>query len=512
MMKQQRFRTTTTLLAVVAMLVCWWMLAKGAHTSSRADPRGEAFPDKGRIAENACEDADAPTQRPNIVFVLIDDLGYGDFSCTGNKDVQTVNIDRLAAEGLRFTQFYVNSPICSPSRTAFLTGQYPSRHRMHSYLNDRASNRRRGMLDWLDPNAPSLARTLKQAGYATAHVGKWHLGGGRDVGDAPLPQAYGFDESLTSFEGLGDRLLILNDGLSKQSAQLGNGKITWLEKYELTRGYVDRSIDFITRSKDRPFYLQLWLCDVHDAHKPSAESLARFAGKGRSEDDRKFFAVLDEMDKELGRLIAAIDKLGLAETTLIVLTGDNGPTAWPSYYQRGVEPPGSTSIYRGRKWSLYEGGIRQPLIVRWKGRAPAGRVDESSLITAVDFFPTLCRLADIPLPRGNLDGEAMDSAWTGKAQQRRRPIYWEYGRDAGYLKPGREYDQSPTLALREGAWKFLCNVDGSRPELYDLNRDPREANNLIASQPKRAAAMRKRLLAWQKALPSRPVQSAPEGR
>jgi Sulfatase len=243
-----------------------------------------------------------PARQPNIVFVLIDDLGYGDFSCTGNTDVQTENIDWLAAEGTRFTQFYVSSPICSPSRAAFLTGQYPARWRMHSYLNNRPENKRRGMPDWLDPQAPSLARTLKQAGYATAHVGKWHLGGGRDVGDAPLPRAYGFDESLTSFEGLGDRLLIKNDNLSNQNAKLGNGKIEWFEKHELTREYVNRSIDFITRNQSNPFYLQLWLCDVHDGHKPGDASLARFAGKGRSEDDRKFFAVLDEMDNELGRL------------------------------------------------------------------------------------------------------------------------------------------------------------------------------------------------------------------
>lgn len=439
--------------------------------------------------------------RPNIVFVLIDDLGYGDFSCTGNRDVETENIDRLAAEGVRFTQFYVSSPICSPSRTAFLTGQYPARHRMHSYLNDRANNQRRGMPDWLDANAPSMARTLKQAGYATAHVGKWHLGGGRDVGDAPLPQAYGFDESLTSFEGLGDRLLIKDDNLSNQNAKLGNGKIEWFEKYELTREYVNRSIDFITRKQTQPFYLQLWLCDVHDGHFPSKESLARFAGKGRSEDDRKFYAVLDEMDKELGRLFAAIDKLGLAENTLIVLTGDNGPTAWPAYYQRGVEPPGSTAGDRGRKWSLYEGGIRQPLIVRWKGRVPAGRVNETTLVTAVDFFPTLCRLTNTALPQGNFDGEAMQAAWLGKAQPRKRPVFWEYGRDAGYLKPGRESDQSPTLALREGDWKLLCNADGTGAELYDLKRDPRETNNLITAQSKRAAAMQKRLLAWQQSLP-----------
>jgi arylsulfatase A-like enzyme len=441
---------------------------------------------------------------PNIVFVLIDDLGYGDFSCTGNTDVQTVNIDRLAAEGTRFTQFYVSSPICSPSRTAFLTGQYPARWRMHSYLNSRAENQRRGMPDWLDPNAPSLARALKQAGYATAHVGKWHLGGGRDVGDAPLPQAYGFDESLTSFEGLGDRLLIKGDNLSNQNAKLGNGKIKWFEKYELTREYVNRSIDFIRRSVTgkgaNPFYLQLWLCDVHDGHKPSAESLARFAGKGRSEDDRRFFAVLEEMDHELGRLFAAIDKLGLAENTLIVLTGDNGPTAWPAYYKRGVEPPGSTAGDRGRKWSLYEGGIRQPLIVRWNGRVPAGRVNETSVITAVDFFPTITRLAGVKLNSAT-DGETVQNAWLGKAQQRKRPFFYEYGRDDGYLKPGRESDQSPTLALRDGNWKFLCNTGGAKAELYDLRRDPHETHNLINTQPKRATTMKKQLLQWHGTMP-----------
>lgn len=443
----------------------------------------------------------AQPRRPNVVFVLIDDLGYGDFSCTGNTDVQTENIDRLAAEGTRFTKFYSSSPICSPSRVAFLTGNYPARFRMHSYLNNRAENKRRGMPDWLDPNAPSIARTLKQAGYATAHVGKWHLGGGRDVGDAPLPQAYGFDESLTSFEGLGDRLLIKDDNLSNQNAKLGNGKVQWFEKYELTREYVNRSIDFMTRSKDQPFYLQLWLCDVHDGHKPSTASLARFAGLGRSEDDRRFYAVLDEMDNELGRLFAAIDNLDIAENTLIVLTGDNGPTAWPAYYKRGVEPPGSTAGDRGRKWSLYEGGIRQPLIVRWKGRVPAGRVNETSVITGVDFFPTLCRIAGVKLLEGNFDGETMHNAWLGQKQQRKRPIFYEYGRDEGYVKPGRESDQSPTLMLRDGNWKFLCNADGSKAELYELRRDPRETNNLLQSETKRAAAMKTKLLSWQQTLP-----------
>ncbi|MCL4195170.1 MAG: sulfatase-like hydrolase/transferase, partial [Thermoguttaceae bacterium] len=148
-------------------------------------------------------------ERPNIVVIFIDDMGWGDLSCFGNTEVKTENLDRLAAEGIRFEQFYVISPICSPSRTAISTGQYPQRWRINSYLDNRRVNNRRGVAQWLAPEAPMLARSLHAAGYATGHFGKWHMGGQRDVGEAPLINQYGFDASLTNFEGLGDRVLPL---------------------------------------------------------------------------------------------------------------------------------------------------------------------------------------------------------------------------------------------------------------------------------------------------------------
>jgi uncharacterized sulfatase len=151
----------------------------------------------------------APPSHPNIVMVFIDDMGWSDFSCFGNRDARTPNVDRLAAEGIRFSQFYVNAPICSPSRCALTTGQYPQRWRITSYLNNRADNARRGLADWLDPKAPTLARILQDHGYATGHFGKWHLGGQRDVDDAPPITAYCFDASLTNFEGMGAKLLPL---------------------------------------------------------------------------------------------------------------------------------------------------------------------------------------------------------------------------------------------------------------------------------------------------------------
>ena len=172
---------------------------------------------------------------PNLVVILLDDLGWGDFSCFGNQAARTPHIDRLAREGMRFEQFYVASPICSPSRTGILTGQYPQRWRITSYLNNRAENAARGMADWLDPRAPSLARQLRAAGYATGHFGKWHLGGQRDVGDAPLPAAYGFEASLANFEGLGPRVLPLLDAFDGSpprrhalgSDTLGHGEVSW---------------------------------------------------------------------------------------------------------------------------------------------------------------------------------------------------------------------------------------------------------------------------------------------
>ena len=441
----------------------------------------------------------APDERPNVVFIFIDDMGYGDLSCTGNKDVPTRRMDRLASEGIRLTQFYVNSPICSPSRVAVTTGQYPARHLIHSFLSMRKRNRERGMRDFLDPRAPCIARAFQKAGYATAHFGKWHMGGGRDVDDAPLPEAYGFDESLVSFEGLGDR--VLPPGGARKSAKLGRGKILHAEKHELTRIYVDRSIDFVRRNRERPIYLHLWLNDVHDAHKPRQDMLAKYERFKANPYVQRFYAVLDEMDRQIGRLVDAVDSLGLGERTLILLTSDNGPTAWARYYREGHDPPGSTGGFRGRKWSLYEGGIRMVLIARWKGKIPAGRVNETTVLAAVDLFPTLCSLVGVKPPAVDFDGEDLSAALLGQTPRRTRAIFWEYGRSPVYLRPGREADRSPNLAIREGRWKLLVNDDGSGLELHDIETDTSERQNLAQEHPGVARRLSEKLLAWRRSLP-----------
>ena len=439
-------------------------------------------------------------ERPNIVFVFIDDMGYGDLSCYGNKDIRTVNIDRLAEEGVRFEQFYVASPICSPSRVGITTGQFPARHMIHSYLNSRERNRERGMRDFLDPSAPAIARAFQDAGYATAHLGKWHMGGGRDVDDAPLPQAYGFDESLVSFEGLGDRILPPG-GLSEQSKQLGRGTIRDVPKHQMTEIYVDRAIDFIRRNREMPFYVHVWLNDVHDRFFPKPGLLEKFARFASNPYRQQYFAVIDEMDRQLGRLFGEVDSLGLAERTILVLASDNGPTAWRRYYDEGHEPPGKTNGLRGRKWSLYEGGIREPLIVRWKNVTPANVTNSNTVVSGVDLYPTFCRLAGIESQSADLDGVDMSAAFRGEQPIRRRALFWEYGRDPGYLRPGLESDRSPALAVRDGNWKLLMNPDGSDVELYDFSNGFAETEDLTAKHPDIASRLKEALSEWWRTIP-----------
>ena len=270
---------------------------------------------------------------PNIVLVFIDDLGYGDLSCYGNQDVSTPNIDLLAAEGIRFTQFYVNSPICSPSRVAITTGQYPARHGINSFLDSRRRNMLRNMADYLDPRVHTLARTLRNAGYATAHFGKWHMGGGRDVDDAPAPMEYGYTESFVDrFEGKGP-------GLHHQD----------MPKSHSSDIYMDKTLDFIRRHQSGPFYVNFWPNDMHDPFVPKTVLQDNYRGATQNPYLMDFYAVLDNLDYQVGRLMAALKEWGLEQNTLIIFTSDNGPTDWPRYYREGFSPPGSSGSSQRQK-------------------------------------------------------------------------------------------------------------------------------------------------------------------
>ena len=421
--------------------------------------------------------AESLEKKPNIIFFLTDDMGWGDPSCYGNTVVKTPNIDRLAAEGVRFSQFYCASPICSPSRTGFTTGMFPARWNITDYLHNRDGNRSSECADWLDTQAPSLARTLQQAGYATAHIGKWHMGGGRDVTNAPWPKAYGFDESWTTWEGMGPSI----------EADFPN-----IKAYQRTEKFVNKAMDFITRHKDKPFYINIWPNEVHDPHIPDPEFKSKWEHSLPGE--AQFNAVLDKYDAQLGRLLDFLKAEKLADNTIIIFSSDNGPNPTFKDHRR-------TGGLRGMKWSLYEGGTRMPFIVRWPGKIPAGTVDTTTICGAVDLLPTVCALAGAALPKdATFDGEDLSASWRGTPVVRRKPLFWEYGRNQKFLQPGKE-DRSPNVAIRDGKWKLLINDDGTRMELYDLEVDAKETTNLAEKHSDIAKKLSEQTLSWRKSLP-----------
>ena len=419
--------------------------------------------------------------KPNIIIILTDDLGPGDLGCYGGKIANTPNIDGMAKAGIRFTQFYVASPICSPSRCGLLTGGFPARHKITSYMQTRAGNRGCEQVDFLDPQVPTLPRLLKGVGYRTAHFGKWHLGGGRDVVDAPKFAAYGYDVHAGTWESPEPHPDIT--------------AINWIwsdkdkvKRWDRTAFFVERTLDFLKQSKGSPCFVNLWLDDPHTPWVP-----AMGAKKGNARENLK--GVMEETDRQIGRLMAGLKALGIDDNTLVIFLSDNGPL--PTFNQA------RTMGLRGSKLSLYEGGVRLPCIVHWPGKTPVDRVDDVTVLSAVDFLPTLYAIAGAALPEGAaIDGEDRGKAFLGAPlKDRRRPLFWEYGRNEKFFSYPDNANRSPNLAIRDGNWKLLMNADGTGVELYDLLGDAREADNLAEKQPETAARLKKSLLDWRKSVP-----------
>lgn len=431
---------------------------------------------------------------PNVIVVFIDDIGWGDLSCYGSTVVDkhgqpiTPNLDRLAAEGIRFTEGYVASPICSPSRVGLLTGMHPSRHAIHSFLNDSTSNANRNMNDWLQPEATTVARLFRDAGHATGMFGKWHMGGGRDVNDAPFPQDYGFEASLTSFEGMGDRILYNGHGLSDQNADVP-GRIEWVDWWQGAVRHTDAAIDFITASHaaDKPFFVYVPHDDTHSPYHVEPGLEADFDHATTDDQARRFLGELHALDRQIGRLVGTVDDLGIAGETLIVVVGDNG--APNDNLNTLLNRNGGL---RGGKGGLWEGGIREPFIVRMPGTVPAGVVNGSTAVSAIDLLPTFCALAGIPLPVAPFGGENLLDVFKGSPRPRSQPLFWEYGTVSNIAT------NPPKLAVRAGDFKFMRNPDGSDRQFYDLAADRNETTNL-AAQPEHAATiatMEAMLMRW----------------
>lgn len=448
----------------------------------------------------------AEQRPPNVLFILTDDQGWGDAGFAGHPYAKTRQLDRLASQSTWIRQFYVAATVCSPSRCAFLTSHSPARHHIHGHFADHATNAKRHMPDWLDPKTPTLPSLLKQAGYTTAHIGKWHLGSGAG---APTPAAYGFDfvRHTTGAEPFWEE----------------NNKDPYF-RAKSTGFFVDEAIRFMKENRSRPFYINVWTLLPHAPLKPTAEQLGVYASLGPRTNEagfgrymreylgaannltnqmRTFCASLTDLDTQVGRLLQALEDLKLADNTIVFYSSDNGPEDYRigNAANAGV---GNTGPLRARKRSMYEGGIRTFGLVRWPGHVPPGRIDETSVMGAVDWLPTICKLAGVAIP-GTVrpEGEDVSDIWLGQSRPRRQLLYWEWL----FRVWGEDYSP-PALAVRDGPWKLFVHHDGTGAELYNIPRDKAEEQNVAAANPELVKELTAKVQAWQKSLPPSPARDS----
>jgi arylsulfatase A len=406
----------------------------------------------------------AEPAKPNIVFILCDDLGINDLHCYGRQDHRTPNLDRLAREGMRFTSAYAAQSICSPSRAAILTGKTPARLHLTTYLPGRADSPAQKLLHptiakQVGLEEKTIPRYFKAAGYTTAAIGKWHAGG-----PGFGPAEHGFDVVQTA---------TVNTAPSTTEGSKG--------EYALT-GFAEK---FIEASRDRPFLLYLAHNTPHIPYKALPERAAKFSGAF----EPVYAAVIETLDDVVGRVLAKIESLGLAEKTIVIFTSDNGGLHVPEGSHARVT---HNTPYRAGKGFLYEGGLRIPLIVRWPGRVPAGRVSDVPVVNT-DWIPTLLELAGLAAPAG-LDAISIAPLLTGRSALPPRPFFWHFPH---YNNQGGR----PGGAMRDGNWKLVEFYDAvEAPELYDLAADIGENTNLAAQQPDRVRTMRAALARWRTAI------------
>jgi len=416
------------------------------------------------------------------VFVFADDWGWGDLGCHGHPWLKTPNIDRLATEGTEFYQFTVASGVCSPSRTAVMTGHFPARHSVHGHFATVESHVRRNMPDWLDPKVVLMPRLLKERGYANEKFGKWHLTNIM-VPDAPLPLEYGYD-TYGAFNCSGPQMPVHDD--------------------------VTLAIEFIKKSHaaEKPFFLNLWIHEPHTPHYPKPEYLEQFSHLD-DEAERIYAAVLAHADARIGEVVTELERLDLTSNTLVIFSSDNGPENTGPPSRRNVNDDstgpglgsfasvGVTGGHRGRKRSLLQGGIGVPFIAKWPGRIAAGRVDDTTPITAVDLLPTFCDLAGVELPVDYVpDGVSQLPALLGTAgSDRAKPIFWQW------RTASSRGDNWPALAVREGPWKLLLGKEASRVELFRFPGDRVEQTNLREEHPDVVRRLSALIDEWNETLP-----------
>lgn len=402
----------------------------------------------------------AEAQRPNVVVFLADDMGWGDAGCYGSELIQTPNIDKLATQGVRLTQCYAAAGVCSPSRSSILTGRTPYRNGVWQHLSGNHDAHLRAS----EITYPEL---LREAGYQTCHVGKWHLNSRPQFNnpDFPQPADHGYDywmathnnaapnhENPTNFIRNGQPVGELQ-GFS--APLVAKEAIHWLDEI---------------RDPQKPFVLSIW---VHEPHHPIATD-EKFSSIYKDHRNRKYMGNITQLDFALGQVMNSLDAHGLTDNTILFFTSDNGPEG------QGGPIGGSTGGLRGRKRDDHEGGIRVPGIVRWPGHIKPGTVSTVPVI-GFDIFATVLDIAEIPLPSDRtIDGVSMLPAFEGKPEERTVPLFW------------RTHVSRPDsrVAMRIGPWKIVGNETMEEFQLFQIEKDPREGHNLAESMPERLEEMK----------------------
>ncbi|MCO6456313.1 MAG: sulfatase [Pirellulaceae bacterium] len=416
-----------------------------------------------------------PGRAPNIILILADDLGWADLGCYGNRFHETPHIDRLAREGLRFTQFYAG-PVCSPTRANLQSGQDQARFGITQHI----PGHRRPFARLIDPLVPAhlplevetFAERLQTAGYATGYFGKWHLGG----------SGFGPDRQ-------GWQTALVCQGNTQPP------RITGRDAPRRTAEFLsERAIEFIQANRQRPFLLQVSHAAVHIPLSTTPELLARFQAKQPAAGYPclpAYAGLLAELDQSVGQIVAAVDAAGLADRTLIVFVSDNGGLE----HEQSGRVVTSNKPLRGEKGTLYEGGIRVPAIVRWPGHVPAGFVCDTPANT-LDLYPTFVELARAELPdRQPRDGASL----AGLLRDPTRPL----ARDTLHWHLPHYHHSTPASAIRRGDWKLIEFFEDSQVELYNLRDDVSEQHDLAAAQPARASLLRTALHQWRQAVGAR---------
>lgn len=432
-------------------------------------------------------------ERPNILVILVDDLGYGDLGSYGHPNIRSPNLDRLAQNGMRFTDFYSAAPVCSPARAGFLTGRIPSRI---------------GVYDWIPPGSDvhlpaeemTVATLLREAGYATSLFGKWHLNGALDNGQ-PQPDDHGFDYWYATAG------FAMPSHRNPFNFMLNGVEVGPLEGFACQL-VTDEAIRWLHELRDpsKPFFQFVSYHEPHEAIASPAELVAGYPAT-QNLNEAEYFANVTNLDLAVGRLLDTLDDLGLTEDTFVLFTSDNGPEMLNRHPQ-AQRSYGSAGALRGKKLQLWEGGIRVPGIVRWPGRVPAGVVSETA-VSGIDLLPTLCEIAGVQLSQTiQIDGASMVPALEGKELRREVPLFWYHYKSwggpkvvmrrgdwklAGYWA-GPERLRTDSSTMRPGDVKMIRTTPLVRFELFDLERDPGELSDVSASNPKIAEAMKIEML------------------